>query len=133
MRQIVVISENRIGVIAEISRVLSERGVNIERLDTSRTETHGAVVLTADDYDAALRALNGAGFKAVSEDAVVVRLKNEPGSLAKLSGRLSGANIDIRGMHIISRDGGHSLVAVSTADNARVRALLKDEDGTVVG
>lgn len=127
MKQIVVVSGNEVGVIAEISRVLSEKNVNIEWLDTSGTKSHGAVILTTDKYDEALKALNDAGFKAISEDALVIRLKNEPGSLAKVSGKLRDRKINIRSMHIIKSEGNFSLVAIATDNNSRVRNLLAEE------
>ncbi len=126
MKQIIVVSGNTMGVIADISKILSKKGINIERLDTSGTKSHGAVILTTDRYDEALKVLNDSGFKAVSEDAMVVRLKNEPGSLAKISGRLSEAEIDIRSMHIIKREEDYSLVAIATGRNGEARKLLKD-------
>ncbi|MGI9558274.1 MAG: hypothetical protein ACR2NQ_01215 [Thermodesulfobacteriota bacterium] len=126
MKQIVVVSRNKVGVIADISRVLSGKGINIERLDTSGLSSHGAVVIATDSYDKALKALNDSGFKAVSEESIVVRLKNEPGSLAAVSGRLRDSEVDIRSMHIISRDGDYSLVALATPENEKARELLKD-------
>ncbi|MCY4046485.1 MAG: ACT domain-containing protein, partial [Candidatus Dadabacteria bacterium] len=120
MKQIVVVSGNRIGVIADISGILSGNGINIERLDTSGSKEHGAVILTTDNYDKALKILNNAGFKAVSEDALVVRLENKPGSLAEVSGKLKDAGVNIRSMHIIQKGDDHSLVAIATEENERV-------------
>ncbi len=127
MKQIVVVANNKMGVIADISQVLSERGINIEQLDTSGSKSHGAVILTTDNYDEALKVLNDAGFKVVSEDALVIKLKNKPGSLAKVAGNLRDSGINIRSMHIIKREGEHSLVAIATEENDRVRELLKDK------
>ncbi len=126
MKQIVVVTGNRIGAIADISRILSEKGINIERLDTSGSKSHGAVILKTDNYDKALKALNDSGLKAVSEDALVLRLENKPGSLAKISGKLKDAGINIRSMHIIQKGEEHSLVAIATEENNRVRGLLED-------
>ncbi len=128
MKQIVVISDNRPGIIADISRALSERGINIETINTATGGTRGGavVILTADDYDEALKALRDAAFTAISEDAFVIRLKNEPGSLAKISGRFKDADINIRSMHIVKRDGNCSVVALVTEKTEQARALLKD-------
>ena len=126
MKQITVISDNRVGLIADISRVLSERGINIETIDASDCGTHATVILTTDNYDEALKALKDASFTAISEDAFVIQLKNEPGSLAKISERFKDTNIDIRSIHIIKRVGDYSLVALVTEKSEQVRQLLKD-------
>ncbi len=126
MKQIVVISTNRVGVIADISRILAEKNINIEQLDTSGFSSHGAVIIKTDNYDKALKTLSDCGFKAVSEESLVIRLANKPGSLAGIAGRLKDAEIDIHSMHIVNREGDNSLVALVTRDNKKARSLLKD-------
>ena len=126
MKQIIVISDHCIGIIADISRVLSDRNINIETIDAVEHGTHSTVVLTTDHYDEALMALKNASFTAISEDAFVIRLKNEPGSLAKISGRFKNADINIRSMHIIKRSDDYSVVALVTEKTEQARELLKD-------
>ena len=128
MKQIVIISDDRPGVIADLSRVLSEKGINIETINTDTGSARGdaVVILTTDNYDEALKALRDTPFTAISEDAFVIRLKNEPGSLAKIAGRFKDANINIRSMHIIKRTGDCSLVALVTEKTDQARELLKD-------
>lgn len=128
MKQIVIISDDRPGTIADISRALSERGINIETINTDTSSTRGdaVVILTTDNYDEALKALRDTSFTAISEDAFVIRLENEPGSLAKIAGRFKDANINIRSMHIIKRTGDCSLVALVTEKTDQARELLKD-------
>lgn len=126
MKRIVIISDNRIGLIADISRVLAQRGINIETIDAGDCDQTGTVILTIDRYDEALKALKDNAFTAISEDAFVIRLKNEPGSLAKISERFRAANINIRSMHIIKRTEDHTLVALVTEKNEQACELLKD-------
>ena len=126
MKQIVVVSDNRVGVIADISRLLSDAGINIERLDTSGTKSHGAVVITTDNYDEALTVLKEASFTAVTEDAFVIRLKDEPGSLAKIAERFKSADINIRSMHIVKRDGEYTIVALAAEKTDEARELIED-------
>ena len=128
MKQIVIISDDRPGAIADISRVLAEKGINIETINTDTSSPRGeaVVVLTTDNYDEALSALRNTSFTAISEDAFVIRLKNEPGSLAKISERFKDANINIRSLHIIKRASDWSLVALATEKTEQARELLKD-------
>ncbi len=43
------------------------------------------MIFTVDRYDEALVALRDAGVPAVSEDAIIIRIADEPGALARLS------------------------------------------------
>ena len=115
------------GVIADIAGALAERNINIETINAETFEEKGAISLTADDHDGALRALKQAGFKAVSDESLVVRLRDEPGALARLADRFKQAGVNIQSLHILDRRDGRTTVAISAADHAKAEALLEPE------
>ena len=127
MKRIIIVTENQVGVIADISEVLADGGVNIETLDAESTGDDGLVILTTDDPDHALYALTNAGFKAVSDEALVLKLKDEPGALAKVSRKFKEANLGIRSLHILGRQAGYSMVALTTDDGDKARSLIDNQ------
>ena len=126
MKQITIVSESRPGVMAEIAEALAVAGVNIESLDAESMGTSGVIILTVDKYDEALRALARTPFHAISEDAIVVRLEDKPGELARVMRRFKDAQINLRSIHIIRRDAGKSIVAISTRRTEEAKELVKD-------
>ena len=127
MNRIVVIAKNETGVIADIAGALAERNINIETINAETFEEKGAISLTADDHDGALRALKHAGFKAESDESLVVQLRDEPGALARLADKFKQAGVNIQSLHILDRRDGRTTVAISAADRARAEALLEPE------
>ena len=85
------------------------------------------LVLATDDDDGALLALSAAGYRAVVDDALVVRLRDEPGALANLAARFRDAGVSIQSMHILNRHGGHTTIALAADDPAAARALTDDD------
>jgi hypothetical protein len=127
MKQITIITPpDRPGTLADIAELLGARGVNILDIDATDDHAHGVILLQAEPYDEALRALAEGGFHAVSEDALVVRIQDEPGALARVATRFREPHINITAMRFLRRDGGWATVALSTDDNARARAVLAD-------
>ena len=126
MKQITVVGESDPGLLAWVSEILAARGINIETLDAETVQDHGVVILTVDRYDEALAALRDAGVPAVSEDAIVIRIADEPGALAKISRRFHDAEIRLRSVRIIRRSPGSGLVALSTERTERALELVKD-------
>ncbi len=125
MKQITIVARNRAGLLAEITEKLAQAQVNIETLDVESLDTQGIMVLTVDHYDAALEALREmSDIQAYTEDVLVVRLRDEPGALARLSRRLSDAGIAIKSLRIIKHLDGHSLVAVCTDRQSEAAQLL---------
>ena len=126
MKEIVIVSENRPGMVAEITEALATAGVNIESLDAEMVGGSKVAVLTVDSYDDALRALAQTRFHAISEDAVVIQLDDKPGEMARITRRLNEADIELRSIRIIRREGGTGIIAVATENNDQARELLKD-------
>ena len=126
MKQIIIISENRPGVVAEISEAMAAAGVNIETIAAETLGASAVTIMTVDKYDEALRALAQTPFSAISEDAIVVQLDDRPGELARITRRLKDANINLRSIRIIRREGGKGIVAIATERTAQTLELLKD-------
>ena len=115
------------GVIADVTSVLADAGINVETINTEIAGERGAIILTVDDYDHALYALNRAGFKAVGDDALVIRLPDQPGALAGVAGSLKEAGVNIESMHILSRQAGYAMIALKTDNHAAAVAAIGSE------
>ena len=124
MQRIVVMAENRIGAIAQIASTLAEGGVNLSSIATEDEGQHGVVIITTDQTDHALAILNQAGFKAVSDEALLVQLPDQPGALADLASVIKDASINIRTFHIIERRKDYVTAAITTDDQARAKTAL---------
>lgn len=126
--RIVIIVDDRVGVLADITGVLARADINIEALDAEVAGQRGAVIMTVDETDHALALLNQSGYKAVGEDTVVLRLKDEPGSLARVADRLKQAEVNIQNLHILGRQNDYSLIALTTSDRAAAETALRGEE-----
>ncbi len=126
MKQITIVGESDPGLLARASEILAARGINIETLDAQTVEDHGVLILTVDRYDEALVALRDAGIPAVSEDAIIIRIADEPGALARISLRFHEAEIRLRSVRIIRRREGYGLVALSTERTDQALDLVRD-------
>ena len=127
MKQLSIITDSRIGVIAEISEALAEKNINIENIDAKSFSDHAVILLSIDQYDLAFQTLNQfSNFQIITEDAILIRLENEPGALAKIARRFTDADIDLRSIRFIQRNEDFGLVAISTDRTEDALNLVKD-------
>lgn len=126
MKHITVLLDDPARGLAELTQALADRGVNIEDIDLGESDRAGVANLTVNRYDEALLALRDAGFRAVSEDALVIRLEDEPGALARVAVRFRDAGIGIRSMHILGRAGSSALVTIVSERPDDARQLVRD-------
>jgi hypothetical protein len=126
MKQLTVLAPNQPGQLALITEALAKYGVNIEDFDVESHGAEGLISLTVDKYDDALRALRDAGYRAVTQDTLLIRLEDKPGALATIALRLKEAGLDLRSMHIVRRTGNVSIATLVADDNVKAAAILHD-------
>ena len=66
MERIIITASNQVGVIADMTTVLADAGINIATIDAEGAGDTGIVILTTPENDRALDVLRSAGFKAVN-------------------------------------------------------------------
>jgi len=127
MKQLSIITENYFGVITEISETMAHANVNIESLDAELVGDHVVIVLMADPYDLALKVIHQfSNMQVVTEDAILVKLVNEPGALAKIARRFTDAGVGLRSVRFVQRDAEFGLVAISTDRTDKALGLVTD-------
>lgn len=127
MKQLSIVTENYLGVVTRISEALAGAGINIESLDAELAGEHVVVVLDVDQYDKALQIIHQLeNMQVITEDAILVRLINEPGALAKIARRFTDAEIGLRSMRFIQRDQNFGLVAIGTERTEQALKLVAD-------
>jgi hypothetical protein len=126
MKLISIVTESRDGVTAEIAALLGENDINIESLDAEEANGTDVVTLSVDHYNRALQVLRDGGWNAVSEDAILVRVRDEPGALARVAKRFLDADVIVHSIRIVQRGGDWGVIAVSADPIEDARALVKD-------
>ncbi|MDP8262836.1 MAG: ACT domain-containing protein [Candidatus Ancaeobacter aquaticus] len=134
MNKIFIVAKNKVGVLATITELLAEKNINIDEIDVDELQSlkgMEACVISVDKYDLALETLRNATmkeglFKAVPQENLVLLLTDKPGALAHITKKFKDADINIHGMHILERDGNHSLVGVSVDHILEAKQVIAD-------
>lgn len=124
-KELVVVTENKVGVLHEISARLSKAGINIDSIFAYVTDWEAVFRLVTSDQETARKEIMKIPHvkQIDTEDIVVVRLEDKPGSLANLMERLRRLNVDINITYIMYRDGKYTDVALKPSE-ITVEALL---------
>ncbi len=126
MKRITVIAENRKGLIAELSELLADNGINILSINAQSEGTSAYLRLRVSPYDQALALLRDVGYQAVSDDVLVLRIPDEPGNLARIARSLADNDVDIRGLTMVQRSESFCIVAVATDNQSLACDILKE-------
>jgi hypothetical protein len=126
-KEIVVTSENKVGILANISKILADHDINIEGVAGYAAGNEAKIMVVTDDTLRATDALKKAGFKSIKENEVImVDLVNKPGAMKNITAKLAADNIDIKYTYgTICSSGCPAKIILSTSANEKAFVLLK--------
>ena len=124
--QLLVETPNKVGMLAEVTSVVSGAGVNIEGICAYSMEGKAEFMILTSDNGKAQEALGKKGWAVKSEEVVVVTLDNKVGAAKELADKIKQASVDIRylyGTTCGSADCPSALVIASQDNKAALKAI----------
>ena len=116
--------KNEPGALARLAATLGEHGIDIRTIGVGAVGNSACAVLSTNDDAAAHDVLRKARYTFIEGDAINVGLEDRPGALAKLTGRLADAGVNISGVVLLARHQGKVELAITVDDLDRARRVL---------
>ncbi len=130
--QLSIFLENRSGRLAEVTRILSEAGVNIRALSLADTSDFGILRLIVSDFETAKTKLKEEGFTVGRTSVVAVEVTDEPGGLHNILSMLQDAGINVEYMYAFVQQSGNSAVLIFRFDRTDQGIELLLEKGITI-
>ncbi|VVC01544.1 ACT domain protein [uncultured archaeon] len=112
MKQITLVVDDKVGVIADLSYLLGKTKINIEALSAEVQGGKGVINILVKDEAKATQVLKSNGYNVLSNEIIVIKIEDEPGALSEVSSKLQKANVSIKSLYLISRGDGQALDAL---------------------
>ena len=123
--QLSVFSENKAGMLAEITGQLAAADIDIEALTIADTAEFGVLRLIVDSPKKAVSVLKLGGFIATLTPVIALRMKNKPGALAEIAKVLTDAGTSIEYLYAsVTREIDSAFVILRVEDEAAAVELL---------
>lgn len=124
--EIVATTNNKIGLLADMSVILANQGVNIEAASGYERGKTATFTLITNANLGVVKELKKRGYKSVKEtEVILVDLENKPGALKVVATELANKKIDIKYHYVTACSCGKcSRMVLQTSDNETAIALL---------
>ena len=123
--QISVFLENRAGQLSNITKVLSENGVDLRAINIAETQDYGVLRIIPADAQKASSVLLENGFIMAMTPVIAVAVPDRPGGLNSLLEALAEENIGIEYMYsVFSSNSGEALMVLQVGENEKTAELL---------
>lgn len=124
MKHITLVSDDRVGLLADISYILGSARVNIESISAEVTGKTCMINISVKDEKKAIDLLRRNGFSIFESDLILVRLKDEPAQMAEITSKLSGEKVNILAIHNVAKESGNATIALKVDHIAKARRIL---------
>ncbi len=124
MKQLTIIVENKAGALADVTEALGRGGVNIISISAQGFENTGIIRVLTTDVNTALNELSKAGYNAIINDIIVLKMIDRPGELYKVAKKLSREGINLRSVYIIGKENGKTVVAIDPEDYEKALKII---------
>ena len=132
VEQISIFLENRAGRLAEVTRVLSESGINIRALSLADTSDFGILRLIVSDFDKTKTVLKDNGFTVGRTTVVAVEVPDKPGGLHSILGMLSENSVNVEYMYAFVQQSGQNAIMIFRFDRTEQALELLAKAGLKV-
>ena len=125
IKQVSVFLENKTGRINEVTKILSQHGVNMHAFSMAETPDFGILRLIVSDVDKAAEILRNADFAVMLTDVVHLHCSNKAGALGEILDRLATAEVSIEYMYAFA-EGDMANVVVRPTNIEHCQKALKN-------
>jgi hypothetical protein len=124
-KEIVVRTPNQVGVLAQLTKVVADKGINILAASVWVEGSEAVIRLVTDQPANALEALRANYLSLRENEVILADLAHQPGQLRQLCERLAGQGLDLRYLYATTTASQQqSLVVLACSDNGQAAGLL---------
>ncbi len=121
-----VFAENKLGLLARVTQVLAEAGINIRCVTIATTERFGVIKFLVDRCDAAHQKLKQAGFTVSLTEVLAIEVADQPGGLYAVARMLAENAINVENSSgFVSNN--RAVLLIEVKDAAQARQTLRSQ------
>ncbi len=125
-KQLVITVDNRVGTLAEVTKIISASGINLVAICAYAVDNKGVIMFVSEDNEKALKLLKAKKYEIREEPVVLVTIDNKPGTLQSMCEKISAAGIDLTLIYAsVAKGDSSSRIVLISEDNRAVLATIK--------
>lgn len=125
MNDLTIVTEDKVGLLADISYILGKAKINIESIAVNSVGGKAVITLLVKNAPKAEDVLKKNGFRVSSGNVIFVKLQDRPGALSEIAKMLADNKINVENLNLITKDGKHTIVGITVDRPRKAKTILK--------
>jgi hypothetical protein len=126
IKQVSVFLENKSGRLNEVTQILGDAGLNLSAFTIADTSDFGILRVIVSDPVKAKDLLKKNNFAVQITEVVLVKIKNQPGGLAKMLNVLNAEHVFIEYMYAFSHSDETAVIVLRPTDLKKCFEILQN-------
>ena len=132
MKAFIVEAKNKPGILAEVSKAIADKGVNIETGSVLGLGDSGGFGFISNDEAGARNALRDTRYSVREVDVIPISVADEPGALAKIAKKLGDAGVNVELLLPTGMSGSKMTLALGVDKIDAARKAIGEEVAAAV-
>ena len=124
IKQITVVAEDKVGLLADISYILGKARINIDSLSAEVQGNKCLIDLSVKDEAKVASLLTSNGYQVLKADVLVVKIKDEPAQMALFTSKLAKEKISTMSLRLVAKEAGYDIYALQVDHTAKAKRVL---------
>ena len=116
-QELIISTQNRIGLLADVSAVIAQTGVNIRAIAAYTMENQAVFEIVSSDNAKTEQALKDAGYTIETKEVILIELPDKAGQLSALAAKIKDAGIDLKYIYGTTDAPQENAILVIGSDN----------------
>ena len=125
VKNLSIVADDKVGLLADISYVLAKSKINIEALSVDVIGGKAIISMTVSDVMKGKDVVQGAGYKVEDQSTTIVKFIEKPGELEKLTGMLTKEGLNVQNVNVIAKDDKTTVLGISTDKPKKAAMILR--------
>ncbi len=125
-KQLMVMANNTIGSLAEMTHIISSSGINLVAICAYAVDKMVAVMFVTEDNNAAKTLLEEKGYKVQEEEVVLLSVENKPGALQAVTDKIAETGIDLSLVYgSVDKEAKKTRIVIISKNNLDIMMIVK--------
>ena len=124
MKTINILAEDKVGLLADISYILGKNNINIDGLNMDIVGKKAIISLAVKDHLKAREILQQNNYDITENDAIVVKISNNPGAVSEITNMLIKEKINVENLSVISSNTNEGVFALIVDKPRKANRIL---------
>ncbi len=122
MKSVTIVSDDRVGLLADISYILGKSAINIDALSVDVVGGKAVISMEVKDPKRAAGVLQSNGFTTAGLDSIIIKVAND--SVEEITEMLEGEKVQVKELNPLSSDAVDAIYALSVDKPRKAARML---------